>query len=341
MKEVTHNSSIIGAYAIAIAEALENLGIVAEDIFHTCGLSLPTTTDPLVRIDNPTISRLYAAAVQASGDPGFGLRVGETMRPANLHAMGFALLSSISIRDFAQRLSAFYRVVSQNADIRCEERGDQFLLISTSTKGAGTCFETQDAYIALVTNLLRTISGNRFQLRRLELTRPQPEGQAQRYRDYFQCDIEFDRPEIIMVMDVAQVDKRLPGANEELALGHDRTVMEYLQRIDRSDIVNRVRSLISEELPVRALNKDRVAEQLHISTRNLQLKLAARDTSFQEILDSTRRTQALAMMSRSSVSVTEAAFSLGYTEVSNFTRAFKRWTNQSPRQYRQGLGLER
>ncbi|MCY1188034.1 putative HTH-type transcriptional regulator [compost metagenome] len=92
---------------------------------------------------------------------------------------------------------------------------------------------------------------------------------------------------------------------------------------------------------MRALNKDRVAEQLHISTRNLQLKLAARDTSFQEILDSTRRTQALAMMSRSSVSVTEAAFSLGYTEVSNFTRAFKRWTNQSPRQYRQDLGLER
>ena len=337
----SRGSSIIGAYAIAIAEALENQGACADQVFRSCGVMLPATTDPMLRIDNQTIAKLYAAAVQATGDRCFGLRAGETLRPANLHAMGFALLASISIRDFAQRLSSLYRVISQNANIRVEERNNRFLLITSSVAGAQVCHETHDAYIALIFTLLRTISGNRFRLSALQLIRPASEGMAQVFTEYFQCDVEFGRPEIVMAMDLDLVDKRLPGANEELALSHDRTVMEYLQRIERGDIVNRVRAIVSSELSSRALNKDRVAERLHISTRGLQLKLAARDTSFQEILDHTRRTHALAFMSRSSVSVTEAAFSLGFSEVSNFTRAFKRWTGMAPSQYRQSLGLER
>ncbi|VVN82017.1 AraC family transcriptional regulator [Pseudomonas fluorescens] len=334
-------SSIIGAYAIAIAEALENQGACADQVFLSCGVMLPATTDPMLRIDNQTIAKLYVAAVQATKDPCFGLRAGETLRPANLHAMGFALLASISIRDFAQRLSSLYRIISQNASIRVEERNNTFLLITSSVPGAQVCHETHDAYISLIFTLLRTISGNRFRLRKLELIRPASESMAQVFSEYFQCDVEFGRPEIVMAMDLERVDKRLPGANEELALSHDRTVMEYLQRIERGDIVNRVRAIVSSELSSRTLNKDRVAERLHISTRGLQLKLAARDTSFQEILDHTRRTHALAFMSRSSVSVTEAAFSLGFSEVSNFTRAFKRWTGMAPSQYRQSLGLER
>lgn len=341
MEDQISKPSIIGAYAIAIAEALDNHGVSAEQVFLSCGVALPSTTDPMLRIDNQTISKLYRAAVQVTGDPYFGLRTGETVRPANLHAMGFALLASISIRDFAQRLSSLYRVISQNASIRVEERDDLFLFITSGAPGAELCNETQDAYISLIYTLLRAISGNRFRLHRLELMRPAAEGMAEVFREYFQCDVEFARPAIVMAIDLVSVDKRLPGANEELALGHDRTVMEYLQRIDRGDIVNRVRAIVNSELSSRALNKDRVAERLHISTRGLQLKLAARDTSFQEILDHTRRTQALALMSRSSVSVTEAAFSLGFSEVSNFTRAFKRWTGLSPSQYRQSLGLER
>lgn len=337
----SRGSSIIGAYAIAIAEALENHGASSDQVFRSCGVMLPATTDPMLRIDNQTIAKLYAAAVQTTGDPCFGLRAGETLRPANLHAMGFALLASISIRDFAQRLSSLYRVISQNANIRVEERNNRFQLITSSVAGAHVCHETHDAYIAMIFTLLRTISGNRFRLRTLELIRPASEGMAQIFSEYFQCDVEFGRPEIVMTMDLDLVDKRLPGANEELALSHDRTVMEYLQRIERGDIVNRVRAIVSSELSSRVLNKDRVAERLHISTRGLQLKLAARDTSFQEILDHTRRTNALAFMSRSSVSVTEAAFSLGFSEVSNFTRAFKRWTGMAPSQYRQSLGLER
>ncbi len=77
-----------------------------------------------------------------------------------------------------------------------------------------------------------------------------------------------------------------------------------------------------------------------MSSRSLQMKLAAKDTSFQAILDSTRESLAMGYMQQSAISITEAAYLLGFSDVSNFTRAFKRWTTQSPRGFRQSIGLE-
>lgn len=120
---------------------------------------------------------------------------------------------------------------------------------------------------------------------------------------------------------------------------HDQTVMHYLKQLERGDIINRVRGIIVDDLSSCALNKQRVADKLHMSARSLQMKLAAKETSFQEILDTTRQSLAMGYMEQSAISITEAAFLLGFSEVSNFTRAFKRWTGKAPRDYRQSLGM--
>ena len=121
---------------------------------------------------------------------------------------------------------------------------------------------------------------------------------------------------------------------------HDQTVAQYLQQLEKSDIVNRVRTIVVEELSSHALTKQHVSDRLCMSPRSLQMKLAARDTSFQDILDSTRKSLAISYMEQRIISITEAAYLLGFSEVSNFTRAFKRWTGKSPRELRQSLGIE-
>jgi len=136
------------------------------------------------------------------------------------------------------------------------------------------------------------------------------------------------------------MDKPLPGASRELAQMHDQTTMQYLKRMEQRDIINRVRIMIVEELSSNAITKQRVADKLCMSPRSLQMKLAAKSTSFQEILDSTRESMARGYMEQSAISITEAAYLLGFSDVSNFTRAFKRWTGKSPREFRRSLGLE-
>jgi AraC-like DNA-binding protein len=71
-----------------------------------------------------------------------------------------------------------------------------------------------------------------------------------------------------------------------------------------------------------------------MSPSALQQKLAERNSSFQHLLNSVRQSLALAYMEQARVSITEMSFLLGFADNSSFTRAFRRWTGQSPRDYR-------
>ena len=333
------NPSTIAAYAFAISTALEQCGVDPRGIFEKCGVPIQTTTDPLLRLTNNEITRLFKASVAATSDPSFGLLVGQTMHPGNLHALGYALMASTSLRDYAQRLSNYYKIVSQSAQIRVQENSSEFLIIA-EVLSDDICRETEDAFITLQLRFIRFIYNPSFNPLRVELMRPEPSTDIKKYQDYFNCEIRFDCPEIAIAIAPDLVDKPLPGASKELAQMHDQTTAQYLKRMEKQDIINRVRTMIVEDLSASAITKQRVADKLCMSPRSLQMKLAAKDTSFQEILDSTRESLALCYMEQSAISITEAAYLLGFSDVSNFTRAFKRWTNKSPREFRQSLGLD-
>ena len=339
MQDISSAPTTIAAYAFAIASALQQRGIDPGPVFKKCGIALQTTTDPMLRLSNSEISCLFRQSVIASGDPAFGLRVGEILHPGNLHAIGYALMSSTTIRDFAQRLCNYYRIVSQSAKFCIEETQDAFLLV-TEVAGEDICWETHDAFSVLMVRFMRFICSPDFKPLRAELMRPHPGDYLQNYIDYFRCEISFDNPKIVIAIAPDIVDTPLPGASKELAQLHDKTSMQYLQRLERQDIINSVRKIIVEELASGAITKQQVADKLCISPRSLQMKLASKNQSFQEILDSTRQSLALGYMEQSALSITEAAYLLGFSDVSNFTRAFKRWTGKSPREFRHSLGLQ-
>ena len=77
-----------------------------------------------------------------------------------------------------------------------------------------------------------------------------------------------------------------------------------------------------------------------MSPSALQKKLAQLDSSFQDLLNQVRQSLALAYMEQARVSITEMSFMLGFSDTSSFTRAFRRWTGKSPRDYRRDLGVD-
>jgi AraC-like DNA-binding protein len=181
----------------------------------------------------------------------------------------------------------------------------------------------------------------RFTQSQITLIRPEPVACWPQFDGYFHCEISFDNPDLVIALPTDIIDLPLPGASKELAQIHDNTAMDYLSRLDKADIVNRVRKIVVEDLLSTTVSIERVAERLCMSSRSLQGKLADRGTSFQEILDSTREGLALGYIEQSNLSITEAAYMLGFSDVANFTRAFKRWTGKSPREYRKEKGMEK
>lgn len=99
-------------------------------------------------------------------------------------------------------------------------------------------------------------------------------------------------------------------------------------------VEDKVRATIYSRLGRGALNQSRVASELGLSDRTLRRQLAARNTSFQSIVDDCRIRQAVLEITRcSSVSISEIALRLGYSEHSTFSRAFSRCMGVPPQTY--------
>ena len=106
-------------------------------------------------------------------------------------------------------------------------------------------------------------------------------------------------------------------------------------RSEEEDLQAKVVHLITVSLSEGLPDLSRVAGQLGMSGRTLQRKLAEKNLVFSEMLESICRSIAREYILHTDYSVTDIAMMLGYTDLSSFSRAYKRWTGVGPQQARE------
>jgi AraC-like DNA-binding protein len=106
-----------------------------------------------------------------------------------------------------------------------------------------------------------------------------------------------------------------------------------LATIGTPAIVERVRAALAAG----AISSVEVARTLRVSPRTLKRRLADHGTTFTALRDEHRRQRALLLLADRDLTLTDVASRLGYTELPNFTRAFRRWTGTTPTAHRDGL----
>ena len=325
----------IGGPVLAIAKALEFCGIDSVELFRAEGISLTLTNDPMLRLPTDTMRRLYAACVAATNDPYFGLTVARFIQISNLHALGFALAASSTLYDFCQRLERYFRVLTEAAVISLIEADGEVILRFDHV--GKTCPEAEDAFFGFVVLAMRQLSSAQFNPRRVAFHHSAPDRGHTPYLNLFRAPLTFDEVQSALVFCKADMMGPLAGSCTELAQVHDNIALKYLSQLDRNDVITRVKSAIIELLPNGECSRELVAKTMCMSPTTLQSKLAKRQTTFHDLLDGTRLQLARNYMQESALSITDMTFMLGFTDTSNFSRAFKRWTGQSPTDFRAAL----
>ena len=160
-------------------------------------------------------------------------------------------------------------------------------------------------------------------------------GYAADYQAFFPCPIEFDAPENRFEIDMARLQQPLIAANEVCAAMGRRMCEEHLdQFVQRDDSArHRVEDLLLSS-PRSMPRMEAVAASLSMSSRTLRRLLAAEQTTFQEISDELRHDLSKQYLRTSQLNLDEVAELVGFTESTNFRRAFKRWQGMPPARYR-------
>lgn len=330
-------ASTLSSVAALIKSGLAFYECDPEPLFKSAGIDLNECSDPNMRFSTACMQKLWALSVEATDDPCFGLTAARQFQPAILQGLGFAWLASDTLRDALGRLARFSRMINQVVDIQVEDTGRSTdLVILGPEKWPNYVHAATDLGMAAFLQMCRSTAGEDLNPVRVAMQRPKPPFPCiEKFDQNFRAPIHFEEIDNRLCFDEKVVDMPLATANPELARINDQIVVDYLARFDRASIAMQVRSWIIQHLPDGAPNQETIANALHVSLRSLQRKLKEEDVTFKGLMEETRRELALQYIRESYRSIGEITYMLGFSEPSNFTRAFKRWTGMSPAEYRE------
>jgi AraC-like DNA-binding protein len=162
---------------------------------------------------------------------------------------------------------------------------------------------------------------------------PMP-GNDRELRQFFRCPIHFSDSFNGLVVPAAFLETPIRSADRGLHEILSRYAEECLSRhADVSSIVGRARRLIASTLASERVGIEDVAKRLAISPRTLQRRLADEGLQFSDLVDATRRDLAAQYLRDARISLTDTAFLVGYSDLTAFHRAFRRWFNQTPLEF--------
>jgi AraC-like DNA-binding protein len=175
--------------------------------------------------------------------------------------------------------------------------------------------------------------GESFKPARILFRQPEP-AQPAAYYSFFRCELLFNSESSELLIDAAIADQQLSGANVQLETLLEQQIIDYVARLDKTDIKRGARSVLIKLLPSGHVSIEEIAAKLSMSVRTLRRRLKDSGTSFKDLLAETRRELGERYIQDNSMSLTEVAFMLGFSDSSSFSRAYKKWTGQSPSNYR-------
>ena len=312
---------------------IEDYGIDPEPLFRKHGVPASKLYDPNARISDLLIHRIAIEVAEKTNDPFFGLKEEKYVLPSHIGPLGFAWLASTSLRSAFERLRRYIKVIHEKIQIEISEKSNALVIsIYSDTPYVKTRYR-DDAQLAILARMCRFISGDEWNPMKVTITHSAP-ADTSYYFQLFRCPVEFNAEQNSLYIDKYDAERRLAGSNKQLAQLNDHIVVRYLASQKKDDIVNRVKASILENLGEGHVTELAIAQTLHMSARNLNRKLSAVNASFKALLLEIRTELASQYINDPTLTLTEISYQLGFSEISSFSRAYKRWTGQSPSEAR-------
>jgi AraC-like DNA-binding protein len=163
---------------------------------------------------------------------------------------------------------------------------------------------------------------------------PQP-AYLDRYQATFRCPLDFDQPDNALVFHASILDRRQAYTDKVMETELRKTADAMLGSMSAPSYAERLRLLLRQERDLCNLETERIAHTLGVSVRTLRRRLSREGVSLAELVEQVCNDIACTELRRPGATVREVAERLGYSEPSAFHRAFKRWTGETPKSFRQ------
>lgn len=318
-----------GAYIRDLVELVGRWKVTPEVLLAELPVSAASLGDPATRVPLRVCEAIVARAHALTHEPALAFYLGMQMRVSSHGFLGFAAMTADTVREALELATRFASTRTSAIGLALYVEGDTASLVIEERTPLGALREL--VVLAILVGI--------WQLGQV-LTAGPLDGSAEcafpapAYATALPHGgrLRFDRPAHRLVFSAATLDKKLASADAVATrLAIEQCERELAAVVD-AGLAGRIRGLLAARSDYPAVGA--LAREPHMSERTLKRKLADRGTTYSAIRDDLRRQRALLLLDNRGLSIGEIATKLGYSELPNFTRAFRKWTGVTPAAYR-------
>ncbi|PZU95285.1 MAG: AraC family transcriptional regulator [Pseudanabaena sp.] len=327
------------AIARDILQYVAAQGIDLQDIYRSSKIEPAWLEDPDRQISGELLKHLWQEAITKTGDRDLGLHIGEAFDLPAIGLLGYVLLNCKNYGQVLEKLSQYTRLFSQGVAIH-HHILDGLVCCDCKIVGGVKNYLLDEprhpieSTFSALSKATQKLTGKTLQLYEVWFQHIAP-SDCSEHKRIFQTQVKFSQSVNRMIFSIDALNWEVRSANANLLSMFESHANDMLTNLSQAHKCSyQVIQIIAQNLHGEVPPIEAIARTLMLSVRQLQRELQIENTSYQQILDDTRKEIALKHIQNKQTSIHDLAFLLGFSEPSAFYRAFKRWTGKTPRNYR-------
>ena len=337
MSEVSRDPepSALASSLRMFAEALQALGADWQALLRECGIDPASLVDPEARVPQSSFDRVWTIAAARTGDPCIGLHAGENVHPRAVNVFGYLALSSATLGEGLTRVARYQRLVSGRAFLEVHEDAGVTRVELAPEEPDPEARVVRGEYTAmLIAAFIGWVADQPVAPLETNFAHA-PRCSVDDYARALRCPVKFNAARSELVLARSSLDLPSVHANPSIAALTDAFAARLSAEVSAGGTVAHTRRALAAMLDSGEGDVRRVSRRLGMSSRTLQRRLAEEGESFRTVLDRLRRELAHEYLRERRSSIAEAAHLTGFSEVSAFARAVRRWFGCTPRELRE------
>jgi len=324
-----------GVFPVTLLEIASERGHPPAAVLERAGIDLQPGEIFESGLGFEQYAALASVVEDALDDPRLGFEIGWRLPPTALGSLGFALVSAATMEEALELLQRFWHLVGRATNLVVDTRGDigsVSIDLRLPMDAANATMVKEVTLVAMMRGILALAPGSGVEA---EVWFDFPEPPQGAYVKERLGNVRYGMPASQVRFPTRLLQTKLAMSNP---LGVRAAVAwcereEKMRGLEEGRLGARVQSALQAgEGGYPSL--EQIAKLLAMAPRTLRRHLKQEGTSYSSLLETARRRDALRLLDNPQLAAHEVAQMLGYVDAANFTRAFRRWTGQTPTQYR-------
>ncbi len=319
-----------------IVPALRDFGIDPDLVVKEAGLEPHLFDDGANVIPHAALGRLLTLSVARTNCSHFGLLVGRRATILSLGIVGRLMLHSETVGDAMRALVSNLSIQNRGSVPSLTIIGNTAIFtFAVYQPKAESADQILDGSLAVAVNALRALCGPEWAPIEVLLPRAAPADQAP-YRRHFRAPVRFDQESASIVFPAQDLKLLVAGADPMMRAMLEERIAQ-LMGAGKTQFSDDIRRLLRTRLTGSHCSADDIAHVLAMHRRTLSRRLKETGMGYRAIASEIRFEFARQLLADTHVPLAQIAAALGYSEASAFTRAFRRWSGQTPTAWRDAI----